>query len=103
MADFEALKLLQTPEIKDSENQTNLLLGLMKIIGGPEGSRIAAASHRPGIRRHLVPPAPHNVSRVPNKTDGTLSTHPWNVLNVYARVPASSKLVRTRTDVRANI
>ena len=56
MADFETLKLLPAPEIKDSESQTNLLLGLMPIIGGPEGSPIAAASRRPSIRRQGLRP-----------------------------------------------
>ena len=39
-----------------SMTPTVLLLGLMQIIGGPEGSRIAAAGHRPDNRDHLFPP-----------------------------------------------
>ena len=55
-------------------------------MGGPKGSRIAAASHDPGIRRHPVPPAPIHLSQDTSQK-----------LSIHSRIETQGKAARNLT------
>ena len=55
-------------------------------MGGSKGSRIAAASHDPGIRRHPVPPAPIHLSQDTSQK-----------LSIHSRIETQGKAARNLT------